>query len=199
MAMAASALLNESKSLWNVTLSPGWTQKEVEVFRLALMKYGLGRWTVIVEKGILPGKTVGQMNNQMQKMLGQQSTSEFQGLHIDPNVVLAFNSKKEGRRKNGVLINTEGNPTPAKIKEKREANRERWALSQEEIDAIVIPVLSAEDMSVLTETTRAEKLQRLRALQRELDVLEKRVRVETPPPLPPVPVPAAPEPETASS
>jgi hypothetical protein len=52
--------------------------EEVQVFRLCLMKFGLGRWAAIVESGALPGKTVGQMNNQMQRMIGQQSTNEFQ-------------------------------------------------------------------------------------------------------------------------
>lgn len=35
---------NDSKSLWNYTLSPGWTEKEVEVFRIALMKFGIGKF-----------------------------------------------------------------------------------------------------------------------------------------------------------
>ena len=177
----ASTLLNESKSLWNVSLSPGWTPREVEVFRLALMKYGLGRWTIIVERGVLPGKTVGQMNNQMQRMIGQQSTGEFQGLHIDPSVVFAHNATRTGVRKNGVLINTGENPTPEKIRQKRLANQERWGMSQAEIDAVEIPTLVVEETSGLTEaTTRAEKLARLRALQDELDALQKRARASPP-------------------
>lgn len=52
---------NDSKSLWNYTLSPGWTEKEVDVFRIALMKFGIGRWSKIVEARCLPGKTVAQV------------------------------------------------------------------------------------------------------------------------------------------
>jgi len=37
----------ESKSLWNYSLSPGWTQQEVEVLKLALQKFGIGRWRSI--------------------------------------------------------------------------------------------------------------------------------------------------------
>jgi len=71
------------------------------------MKYGLGKWTDIVNSRCLPGKTVAQLNNQMQRMIGQQSTSEFTGLHIDPSKVFEENQLKEGKRKNGSLINME--------------------------------------------------------------------------------------------
>ncbi len=98
---------NDSKSLWNYTLSPGWTASEVEVFRVALMKFGFGRWSSIVASRCLQGKTVAQLNNQAQRMIGQQSTSEFTGLHFDPSAVFAVNSAKEGHRKNNCLINTE--------------------------------------------------------------------------------------------
>ena len=170
---------NDSKSLWNYTLSPGWTAKEVEVFRLALMKFGLGKWTAIVCSNCLPGKTVGQLNNQMQRMIGQQSTSEFQGLHIDPRLVFEANEKKEGVRKNGCLINTGKNPTREGVRLKREENKKRWGLTQEEIDAIVIPVLSAADMgkvtsSLLTENERREKLVRLEELQLELSLVREK-------------------------
>ena len=37
----------ESKSLWNYALSPGWTQQEVEILKIALMKFGIGKWTAI--------------------------------------------------------------------------------------------------------------------------------------------------------
>ena len=40
----------DSKSLWNYTLSPGWTDKEIEVFVAALQKYGVGRWTRITKE-----------------------------------------------------------------------------------------------------------------------------------------------------
>ena len=165
---------NDSRSLWNYTLSPGWTAKEVEVFRLALMKFGMGKWTAIVNSNVLPGKTVGQLNNQMQRMIGQQSTSEFQGLHIDPRLVFEANEKREGVRKNGCLINTGLNPTREAIRKKREENKERWGMKPEDIEAIIIPVLSTVDRGkviseTLTDNEKREKLVRLQELQAELE------------------------------
>ena len=39
----------ESKSLWNYSLSPGWSKEEVEILKKALMKFGIGKWTKIEE------------------------------------------------------------------------------------------------------------------------------------------------------
>jgi hypothetical protein len=138
------------------------------------MKFGMGKWTDIVRSNILPGKTVVQLNNQMQRMIGQQSTSEFQGLHIDPRHVFEANAPKEGVRKSGCLINTGLNPTRELIRQKREENQKRWGMTQEQIDEIVIPVLSTADMGrtitdSLSENERREKLIRLSELQAELE------------------------------
>ena len=136
-------------------------------FRLCLMKFGLGRWTDIVASGALPGKTVGQLNNQMQRMIGQQSTKEFQGLHVDPQKVFAVNKEKDGlARKNGCIINTGENPTREKVKVKREENIARFGLSQEDIDALVIPLPKA--LVALTDDARREKFKRLAGLQADL-------------------------------
>ena len=43
------------------------------MFRLCLMKYGVGRWTQIHSSGLLPGKLIGQLCGQAQRLLGQQS------------------------------------------------------------------------------------------------------------------------------
>lgn len=37
------------------------------------MKYGIGQWTTILNTGLLPGKAIIQLNNQTQRLLGQQS------------------------------------------------------------------------------------------------------------------------------
>ena len=86
---------NDSASLWNCTLSPGkknydfkllqqgllteqtigWTEEESEILRKALMKFSIGNWAKIIESGCLPGKTNAQMNLQLQRLLGQQSTA----------------------------------------------------------------------------------------------------------------------------
>lgn len=73
---------SDSKSLWNYTLAPGWTQKELEVLVASLKKYGIGRWARITKERVLPGKTQAQLVLQAQRLLGQQSMAEFQGLHL---------------------------------------------------------------------------------------------------------------------
>ncbi len=45
--MAGNHMVAESKSLWNYSLSPGWTKEEVEILKLALMKFGIGKWNQI--------------------------------------------------------------------------------------------------------------------------------------------------------
>ena len=41
--------------------------------KLALGKFGIGRWVQIVDSGVLPGKLIQQLNGQTQRLLGQQS------------------------------------------------------------------------------------------------------------------------------
>jgi len=38
---------SESRSLWNYSLSPGWSVQEVEILKVALMKFGIGKWKAI--------------------------------------------------------------------------------------------------------------------------------------------------------
>ena len=51
----------------------GWTTEEVVALKLALGKFGVGRWVQIVDSGVLPGKLIQQLNGQTQRLLGQQS------------------------------------------------------------------------------------------------------------------------------
>lgn len=102
----------------------------MEILQQALMYFGVGNWSRIVESGCLPGKTVAQLNNQTQRMLGQQSTAgpavrwlqqrwrwcrlsvwrpEFADLHIDVLRVGTENSKRTGPevvRKGGLIVNS---------------------------------------------------------------------------------------------
>mmetsp|Transcript_1448 Transcript_1448/g.2113 ORF Transcript_1448/g.2113 Transcript_1448/m.2113 type:complete len:193 (+) Transcript_1448:121-699(+) len=180
---------NDSKSLWNYTLSPGWTDKEVEVFRCALMKFGMGSWTQIVESRCLPGKTVAQLNNQMQRMIGQQSTGEFMKCHIDPADIFAYNKKRRGKRKNGCLVNTGDNPTKEEVRRKRQENKEKYGLTKEQIAAIVIPALSLADSSnVVIKSNvsgavsgRMQKYDKIKRLESQIQslqsVLAQRIKV----------------------
>ena len=101
MQQPLQAPLTDSRSLWNGTISPGfihfvailltrriskdlflwllldkgWTAEEAETLRKAVIYYGIGNWRDIVESGCLAKKTNAQLNLQLQRMLGQQSTA----------------------------------------------------------------------------------------------------------------------------
>jgi hypothetical protein len=47
--------------------------EEVAVLKLALMKFGVGKWSQIVDSDCLPGKLIQQLNGQTQRLMGQQS------------------------------------------------------------------------------------------------------------------------------
>lgn len=109
---------HQSKSLWNYTLSPGWKPQEVAILKLALQKFGVGKWKKIVSSKCLPGKSIGQIYMQTQRLLGQQSLGEFMGLKLDLEAIFKDNMQKTGvTRKNNFIINTSDNPT------KEEKNR----------------------------------------------------------------------------
>jgi hypothetical protein len=92
--MKITKKIHDSKSLRNYTLSPGWTTNEVEILKIALMKFGIGKWGKIKRLKCLPGKTVAQMVLQTQRLLGQQSLAEFMGLRVDLEKVFLDNKKK---------------------------------------------------------------------------------------------------------
>ncbi|CAG8598644.1 17933_t:CDS:2 [Funneliformis caledonium] len=133
---------NDSASLWNCTLSPGWSRDECDILRKALMKYGIGNWAQIIGSNCLPGKTNAQMNLQLQRMLGQQSTAEFAGLHIDPLVIGEKNSKIQGlniKRKNNCIVNTGNRPSREEIKRRIQKNKELFEIPEEEWNKIELP------------------------------------------------------------
>ena len=84
----------QSRSLWNFVLSPGWDPREAEILKIALMKFGVGRWVRIAKSECLPNKTISQMYMQTQRLLGQQSLAEFMGLHLNLHKVFEKNNKK---------------------------------------------------------------------------------------------------------
>ncbi|KAI8814675.1 hypothetical protein BJ742DRAFT_783922 [Cladochytrium replicatum] len=124
---------NDSASLWNCTLSPGWTREESNILRRSIMRFGIGNWKDIVESGCLPGKTLAQLNLQTQRLLGQQSTAEFQGLHIDPYEVGEINSKKQGIdiiRKSGFIVNSGAKMSSDELNRRKQENKERFELPE---------------------------------------------------------------------
>ncbi|KAJ1979787.1 hypothetical protein H4R34_002689 [Dimargaris verticillata] len=163
---------NDSASLWNCTLSPGWSREEVQVLRKALMRFGIGNWAKIIESQCLIGKTIAQMNLQTQRMLGQQSTAEFAGLHLDPLIFGELNSQKQGphiKRKNNCIVNTGAKLTREEIKRRLQENKAAYELSEEEWMAIELP--KPEDPLALIESKRQE----LHQLREELSVLEAKI------------------------
>ena len=50
--------IGQSGSLWNYALSPGWSPQEVEILKIAVMKFGVGRWTALFKADVLPGKMI---------------------------------------------------------------------------------------------------------------------------------------------
>ncbi|KAG9067550.1 hypothetical protein KI688_012334 [Linnemannia hyalina] len=162
---------NDSASLWNYTVAPGWSLIEAEVLRKALMKFGVGNWSKIIESNCLVGKTNAQMNLQTQRMLGQQSTAEFAGLHIDPRVIGQKNSLIQGdhiRRKNGCIVNTGAKLSREEIRRRVAENRELYELTEDEWNAIELPL--PEDAK------KSEKIRlelELKNVQRQIAMLRK--------------------------
>jgi hypothetical protein len=116
-----------SRSLFNYTQSPGWTPQESEVLRLCLMLFGVGCWGNILDLGLLPGKTRSQLVIQTQRMLGQQSLAEFNGLQLDIDQIRGVNDARVKEdpttvMKVGVIVNTGDNLSRADVDRKMEEN-----------------------------------------------------------------------------
>lgn len=139
--MAKEKISNgDSKSLWNFSLSPGWTVAEVSILKLALQKFGIGKWKSIIKSGCLPKKSIGQIYLQTQKLIGQQSLGDYMGLHIDIEKVFSKNiSKEKVLRKSNCIVNTGDNPTRKQREEKIEQNRKEYGLSEAEVRNIKLP------------------------------------------------------------
>ncbi|KAJ3271567.1 hypothetical protein HDV01_006529 [Terramyces sp. JEL0728] len=168
---------NDSASLWNCTLVPGWTREESDILRNALMKFGIGNWKDVMEAGVLPGKTNAQLNLQLQRLLGQQSTAEFQGLHIDPAVIGEKNAGLTGdhiKRKNGFIVNTGGlfKLTRPELLKRIQQNKEMYEIGEEEWSKIELPVAAPIPENVLIQ----EKQAKLFELERQLRFVEQEIK-----------------------
>ena len=112
------------------------------MLRLCLMKFGVGMWVQIVEAGVLPGKQIQQLNGQTQRFLGQQSLAEYTRLKVDVDAIRADNLAKQGPeiyRKNGLITNQGGKLKPDALRALREANEAKYGLTDEQVNAIVLP------------------------------------------------------------
>lgn len=104
------------------------------------MKFGVGKWKKILKSNCLPGKSVGQIYMQTQRILGQQSLGEFMGIHIDADKVLAANKKKKNViRKNNFIVNQNDNLTKEEKKILIEQNKIAFGADQDQISRIILP------------------------------------------------------------
>ncbi|CAO3686792.1 unnamed protein product [Umbelopsis vinacea] len=155
-----------------LSLVASWTEEESETLRKALMLFGIGNWAKIIESDCLPGKTNAQMNLQLQRLLGQQSTAEFAGLHIDPKVIGARNSKIQGahiKRKNNCIVNTGGKLSREELKLRVLKNKEMYELPESTWKSIVLP--KVEDPAAVLEA----KKQELAKLQEKLSQVQEKI------------------------
>jgi hypothetical protein len=52
-AVSKLIVTSDSRSLYNLTLSPGWTEEETTVLKLAVMKHSIGHWAAIEKAGTI--------------------------------------------------------------------------------------------------------------------------------------------------
>ena len=60
----------QSASLWNISLSPGWSDLEMRLLKAGVMKFGIGKWTDLYKSQILPTKNIMQCYLQLQRVMG---------------------------------------------------------------------------------------------------------------------------------
>jgi hypothetical protein len=120
---------------------------------------------------VLPGKSVAQLNLQTQRLLGQQATGEFMGLHLYCSRVGQKNATNlTAARKNGCIINEGAKLSIEETHKRKEENRRVYGLSQAQVDAIVLPV--AATAAPEGETVDADAEQRAIAdAERRLSIL----------------------------
>lgn len=174
-----------SNSLWNVAISPGWSDLEYDLLRVGVMKFGIGRWNDITKSNLIGTKLVMPCYLQLQRQMGQQSLAGFMGLHVDIDAVSADNAKKEGVRKYGtVLINMGDKLTKEKKEELKIINKKKFGLPQEYIDTLILPkpesIRVYEIYKILNSRTTlssSEKIVHLNAilknLERKLSIIDR--------------------------
>ena len=52
-----------------------------------MQKYGIGNWKQIYGSGYLLGKSIAQMVCMAEKMMGTQTIGQFQGLHLNVDII----------------------------------------------------------------------------------------------------------------
>eukprot|EP01083_Nonionella_stella_P023303 64454_1 len=159
---------NDSKSLWNYTLSPGWSEFDAHILRLAIMRYGCGSWRSIGTH--FPLKNCNQLNLQTQRLFGQQALAEFNKVHIDPNHILEINDKIDGFRKNSCLINTGNNVSAQEKLRRRDAHIKTHGIPKELYEKIKVPVVLDPPVEGKTLIDHIEKLREMYRCVYDIDL-----------------------------
>ncbi|KAJ3055709.1 hypothetical protein HDU99_007511, partial [Rhizoclosmatium hyalinum] len=133
-------MARDSPSLWNTSVNQGWSTPEEDILVKAIMKFGVGNWRAILDSGCLPGKNPAQMYLQTQRVLGQQSISEFTGLHVDIRAIGIINkSRTDVVRKNRLITNAGGKLTREELVKKLKQNKEKYEVPEQVWSTIELP------------------------------------------------------------
>jgi hypothetical protein len=104
-----------------------------------------------------------------QRLLGQQSLAEFNGLSVDVDKVREKNSNVEGGTyKGGLLIHSGGKRTKEETARMKEENKRLYGLSAKDIAAIEVPELTKRPATELE-----AKRKRADTIRKELQLLEE--------------------------
>jgi hypothetical protein len=91
--------------------SIGFTADELDILKVCLMHFGIGKWGLILDTGLLPGKNVAQLSGQTQRLLGEQSLAAYTNQRLNVDRICADNALRSGLRKAG-LLTWEGSAFP---------------------------------------------------------------------------------------
>ncbi|CAO3618754.1 unnamed protein product [Cunninghamella echinulata] len=158
---------NDSASLWNVTLSPGWTEDESEILRRCIIRFGVVDFFL--------GK---QMSNEssVTTFIGPTKYFRICWYTFDPKHVGNFNATRIGpdiRRKNNTIVNTGGKLTKEELQERKNKNKEIYGLPEHKWKNITL--LTVKELKSKKKTVR-QKESDLKQLKRELQDVRKQIR-----------------------
>ena len=75
--------------------SKRWTDKEIDILKDAIKKFGIGRWKLIRDSGCLPRKTMQHMIRKTKKLIGKFYFSKCRDMRIDIDELIEVIQKNE--------------------------------------------------------------------------------------------------------
>lgn len=119
-----------------------WKLTEIYVLKQAVLFYGMGDSMSIYKHRCLPKRSLKQINHQIQRLLGKQSTAEYSGIHMDIIAVGEINRKKTGDdiyRKNGMITNKNKTLSKEEIIQRIKNNKKLYELDKKHWKCIKLP------------------------------------------------------------